>query len=189
MLEKTDAVPLSTTNWGRMYFRNDEMATPHNHVMTYNALGAIQVAFWNRQGSPQGVQMFLRRYYNANGSGASYPTHYWAPTSLLQNGTWYRYEWQMEYVTATSYRIWPRVYDMAGTLLFDATHYRQSDYPSSGPHSLATWYAAGNTFGFSDVSLARRVGLGNEGPPSSPSNGQYWYHARLAISLGGWIGP
>jgi hypothetical protein len=95
----------------------------------------------------------------------------------------------MEYVTPTEYRISPRVYDMAGRLLLDAATYFQSDYPQSGPDSLATFYAAGETFGFTDVALARNLGLGNEGPATSQATGGFWYHADLAVSLEGWIGP
>jgi hypothetical protein len=196
-LEKTELLPVSTSHWGRLYFRNDESGTQHNHVATYNpGIGApIQVAFWNRNGSAAGVSIFLRTYYRANGELATYPTNLWfigtqdSPNvARLAHGTWYRYEWHMEYVTPTTYRIWPRIYDLAGTLLFDATRFYQNDYPLSGTHSLASWYAAGNSFGFTDVTLARRLGLGNEGPGGSTNTGGYWYHADVAISLDGWIG-
>lgn len=196
-LEKVDAVPLSTSHWGRLYFRNDEIGTQHNHVVTYNpGVGApIQTALWNRWGAPDGVNIFIRTYYTSTGAGTAYPTNVWSigtqnvfGRDRLAHGTWYRYEWHMEYVTATTYRIWPRIYDMSGTLLYDATRFYQSDYPTSGTHSLATWYAAGNSFGFTDVSLGRRFGLGNEGPGGSTSTGGYWYHADVALSTAGWIG-
>lgn len=197
-LEKTALLPASTSHWGRLYFRNDEVGTQHNHVATYNpGIGApIQVAFWNRNGAAQGVSIFLRTYYRADGQLATYPTNLWSigtadssGVGRLANGTWYRYEWHMEYVTPTTYRIWPRIYDMGGRLLYDATRFFQNDYPLSGRFSLATWYAAGNTFGFTDVTLARRLGLGNEGPGGSTNTGGYWYHADVAISTTGWVGP
>lgn len=196
-LERIDAVPLSTSHWGRLYFRNDEIGTQHNHVVTYNpGVGApIQTAIWNRWGAPDGVNIFVRTYYTSAGVSMGYPTNVWSigtpgvfGRDRLAHGTWYRYEWHMEYVTATTYRIWPRIYDMGGTLLYDATRFYQSDYPSSGSHSLATWYAAGNTFGFTDVTLGRRFGLGNEGPGGSTNTGGFWYHADVALSTAGWIG-
>lgn len=190
MLEKTNAVPVSTTHWGRFYFRNDETASTHNHVATYFPVGDIQVALWNRQGSPAGLSVFLRTYYAEDGSGTMYPTYLWsAGTDALSNGVWYRYEWMMEYVTPTTYRIHPRIYDLDGRLLFDEANFFQADYPQSGSDSLATWYAADLAFGFSDVALARNVGIGNEGPAGSASTGGYWYHADYAVSLEGWIGP
>jgi hypothetical protein len=196
-LEKVDLLPASTSHYGRMYFRNDEIGTQHNHVATYNpGVGApIQLAFWNRNGSASGVAIFLRTYFSASGQGSAYPLNFWAigtpnrpGMDRLSNGAWYRYEWHMEYVTPRTYRIWPRIYDMAGTLLYDATRFFQNDYPQSGTHSLATWYAAGNTFGLTDPQLARRLGLGNEGPATSGRTGGFWYHADVAISTTGWIG-
>lgn len=194
-LEKEGAVPPSTTHWGRLYFRNDETTTTHNHVVTYNPIGAIQVALWNRSGAPDGFRPFIRTYYDEAGATTSYPTNLWNPSiqgvglASLSNGTWYRYEWMMEYVTPTTYRIHPRIYDMSGRLLHDEATYFQNDYPQSGTASLASWYTSGDAFGFSDVSLATRFGLGNEGPATSPSSGEYWYHADVALSLEGWIGP
>lgn len=196
-LEKVDLLPVSTSHWGRFYFRNDEVGTQHNHVVTYNpGVGApIQTALWNRSGSASGVNIFLRTYYLANGTPSAYPLNVWSigtpaqnGVDRLANGVWYRYEWHMEYVTPTTYRIWPRIYNMADSLMYDATRFFQSDYPQSGNFSLATWYAAGNAFGFTDVSLGRRLGLGNEGPGGSTNTGGYWYHADVAISTSGWIG-
>ncbi len=190
MLEQSAAVPASTTHWGRMYFRNDIAASgTHNHVGTYNAIGNIQVTWWSRQGTTaNGFYPFLRMYYQGNGSPTAYPYNRWAPRQPLANNTWYRYEWHMEFLSPTVYRLWPRVYDMAGNLILDADDFLQSDPPSSGGHSLASYYAAGNSFGYSDATLSRRLGLGNEGPPSSVNSGQYWYHARVGLSTTGWIG-
>lgn len=187
MLERAQALPASTSHWGRFYFRNDDTVAAHNHVVTYQPMGDIQVAIWNRHGFRDGVRVFLRTYYRGDGSRASYPTHYWGPEAKLANGTWYRYEWHMEYVTPTSYRLWPRVYTMGDSLVFDASHYLQNDAPPGSGRTLAAWYAAGNTFGFSNVELARTIGLGNEGP-GVPPTGQYWYHAAYALSLQGWVG-
>lgn len=194
MLEKVDAVPASTTHWGRFYFRNDETSTIHNHVATYFPVGDIQVALWNRFGAADGFRTFIRTYYDELGNGSTYPHDIWSPgltgvgAEQLDNATWYRYEWMMEYVTPTTYRIHPRIYDMGGSLLYDDASYFQNDYPQSGPNSLETWYAAGNAFGFTDVALARNVGLGNEGPAGSAATGGFWYHADYALSLEGWIG-
>jgi hypothetical protein len=71
----------------------------------------------------------------------------------------------------------------------DEASYYQNDYPQSGDMSLALWYASGAAFGFSDVSVANRFGLGNEGPATSQASGGYWYHADVALSLEGWVGP
>ncbi len=188
-ISATNFIPVSTSHYGRMYFRNDETGTQHNHVMTYNALGDIQTAFWNRGATPGNtMRIFMRTYYYGNGQGTAYPFNFWSPATFLPNGVWYRFEWHMEYVTPTSYRLWPRVYDMAGTLLHDANTYLENDAPAGSGRTLAAWYGRGNTFGFSNVQLARNLGLGNEGVGGSPSNGQFWYHASFAVSTSGWIG-
>lgn len=195
MLEKLDAVPQSTTHWGRFYFRNDEVGARHNHVATLFPVGTIQLALWSRYGTAAGVNVFLRTYWTPTGAAQPYPTNVWSmgtagrqQLDFLPNGVWYRYEWMMEYVTPTTYRIWPRIYDMSDNLLYDATRFYQSDYPQSGAHSLASYYAAGNTFGLTDASMARRFGIGNEGPGGSTLSGMYWYHADVALSTTGWIG-
>jgi uncharacterized repeat protein (TIGR01451 family) len=192
MLEKVNAVPVSTTHYGRFYFRNDETSTTHNHVATYFPVGDIQVAIWNRAGRSDGVELFMRTYKDASGQFAGWPYSYWKLAGSgnnirLQNGTWYRYEWMMEYVSANTYRLWPRIYNMAGTLLYDADDYYNSDYPSN-PRTLRQHYDMGNVFGVSSTSSARNLGLGSEGPAGSSSTGGYWYHADVALSTAGWIG-
>jgi len=101
---------------------------------------------------------------------------------------WYRFEWHMEYITATTYRVHPRIYNMAGTLLHDEDSYLQSDAALDSGLTLKAFYDAPNSFGFSDVNLATRVGIGNEGASGNPADGDYWYHAEYALSLTGWIG-
>lgn len=190
MLERLNAIPLSTSHYGRMYFRNDETTSRHNHVMTYFPVGRIQTAIWNRSGTATGVNIRFRTYYAANGADAVYPHAHW----ILGNGsreielahaTWYRYEWHMEFLTPTTYRLWPRIYTVDGTEpMYDHTDFYGGDFSVS----LAQFYASGGSFGFSDVSMARHYGIGNEGPASGLNSGQYWYHAAIALGTGGWIG-
>lgn len=189
MLEADDVLPQSTTHWGRFYFRNDETQTFHNHVVTYHPVGAIQLAIWNRNPSQAGFRTFMRTYFSPSGGAMPYPRYLWQIDQPLQNGTWYRYEWMMEYVTPTTYRIWPRIYNMSGTLVADANNYFFADAAPNAANSLAAHYNAGNSFGFTDVTLGRDFGLGQEGPAGSSSTNGFWYHANVALSLSGWIGP
>lgn len=192
-LEAVDAIPLSTSHYGRFYFRNDETTSRHNHAVTYFPVGTIQTALWNRNGYANGVNIRMRFYYQSDGNPTSVsgpaPNQWTLSTGsseiLLSNATWYRYEWHMEYVTPTTYRLWPRVYEMDGTVpLYTADNY----YANEGALQLSAFYAGGGTWGFSDVELARNFGLGNEGPASGAESGEYWYHAALALATGGWIG-
>lgn len=187
MLQKNDAVPISTTHWGRFYIRNDEVGTKNDHPVAYNNIhGSADI-----QGVP------FARFANRTPAGqwqpgvvgdAPYPNNKWYGP-LLENGRWYRYEWQMEYLSATETRVHPRIYDMDGTLLFDASAFVNDN----GDYTLAQWYAAGGTItlangGTPDAELARNFGMGNEGPGSSTATMGYWYYARAALSLEGWIG-
>ena len=61
---------------------------------------------------------------------------------ILTRDVWYRYEFIIHWMNATQYRVYPRLYDMAGNLLNDETTWRHSD----GAGSFAQYYAAGGLF-------------------------------------------
>jgi hypothetical protein len=197
-IERTQqTVPASTTHWGRMYFRNDETATSHWHPVTYNAVGDIQIVPWSRFASATGVRIGVGTGRDGTGAALGYPFSLWFPGSgpgrgpaQLQNERWYRYEWEIRYLTATSYRIYPRIYDMNGTLLYDYRTFFQNDNGSgSASKSLQTWYEVDNrSFGITNPTLARNFGIGNEGPAGSADTGGSWYFASVALSTTGWIG-
>lgn len=194
-VQRERAVPPSTTHWGRLYFRNDEVDNPNFHPVTYNCCGEIQIVPWSRIGSPAGVLIGPRTGRDGDGRPLGYPYNGWHPgvrggegDLRLENGRWYRYEWMLEYLGPRRYRIHPRVYDMDGRLLYDVETFFQVDYRGSG-HSLASWYAEGNSFGITDPVLATHFGLGNEGPALSSASLGNWYMADVALSTEGWIGP
>lgn len=132
---------------------------------------------------------------NASNVNLGYPDSAWyagttaVGIAILPNARWFRYEWHIEYIGATAYRIYPRIYDDAGTLVYDYERFFQNDYPFSGSHSLRTWCEAGNAFGTTDSNLARNFGFGNEGPGGSTASMGYWYIGAAALSTTGWIGP
>ena len=196
-IERTqNSVPASTTHWGRFYFRNDETATGHWHPVTYNCCGAIQIIPWARFGSPSGVKIGVGTSRDGNGVALGYPYSLWFPgvrpgagPVQLENGRWYRYEYEIRYLTARSYRIYPRIYDMNGTLLYDYRTFFQNDNNGTTSKSLQTWYEADNrAFGITDPNLAKNIGIGNEGPGGSSDSRGYWYLASLALSTSSWIG-
>jgi hypothetical protein len=187
MLQKNDAVPISTTHWGRFYFRNDENGTKNDHPVAYhNIHGADDI-----QGVPftRHANRLPEGQWQPGVVGAGpYPNNKWYGPAL-DNGTWYRYEWQMEYVTPTTVRVHPRIYNMAGTLIHEASSFIND----LGSMNLQQWYDAGNTIplangGTPNAELARNFGMGNEGPGSSTATMGYWYYARFALSTAGWIG-
>jgi len=188
-IESQNVVPVSTSHYGRTFFRSDQTNGINQHALTYNLLGAIQVTIWGQEGSAGGVRKFIRTYYDSAGDQSAWPNDAWYPTAvLLAHATWYRYEWWMEYVTATTYRIHPRIYNMAGVLLYDSATYFHNNTPPAGGATLAAWYAAGNTYGITDVQLARHLGLTMEGQPGAANNDLSWYHADMKLSLDDWIG-
>jgi hypothetical protein len=197
-IERTQStVPASTTHWGRMYFRNDETSNSHWHPVTYNAVGAIQIVPWARFATASGVKIGVGTSRDERGATLGYPYNLWFPANgpgrepvALQHGRWYRYEWEIRYVTAMSYRIYPRIYDMNGTLLYDYRSFYQNDNASgSASKSLQTWYEVDNrAFGITDPNLARNFGIGNEGPANSTDSGGSWYFASVALGTSGWLG-
>jgi hypothetical protein len=187
----------SQTHWGRFFFRNDETANGHWHPIRYNTTGTVQSVPWARFGGMSGVAVGPNTSRTGAGVSLPYPYNQWVPGASpgsgsvrLANATWYRYEWMKEYVSALAYRIYPRIYALAGGApLYDYTSFYQNDN-ADGPssHSLESWYAAGNTFGVTDADLARNFGIGNEGPGGSSDSNQSWYLGSVRISTGGWIG-
>lgn len=175
----------SQSHWGRFYFRNDETATLHSHPMSYPVGGTLQIIPWARSGQIDGMRLILPY-------GAAYPENRWEPRvssggarSLMALGTWYRYEYHVEYLTATTHRTHPRIYNLAGTLIHDSNSFYTQD---GGTTSLAAFHAGGGVGTLTDVEAARTFSIGTEGPGGSPDNSEYFYHAKLALSLTGWIG-
>jgi hypothetical protein len=194
-VQRLDAYPLGQSHWGRMYFRNDETQMGGSiHNWSYNFVGDIQLIFFNRQAVSGGWVLEVRL-------GADWPYGTWKlqtgpgtdvfnpPLVVLSHQTWYRYEWHVEFIdSATRYRFYPRLYTEAGTLLYDESNFYQESTPTQGTATLSSWYAAGNSFAFSDLELMRNIGIGNEGRVPSPNSGEFWYVGNFAISTSDWIG-
>jgi len=97
---------------------------------------------------------------------------------VLTAGTWYRYEYILEWLDDARFRVWPRLYDMSGALLNDAASWWHSD----GAGSYASWYAAGNAFRAHDPQHMRNLsfGMGQSG-----SAGGSYYAADFAAAVVG----
>ena len=186
-IQAREVVPAQTTHWGRMYFNSDlENWGGAYHNFSYNFLGDIQMVFFRPNGEAAGWFVGFSFDYAADGgtwsskshpewargnwllqtsqANPSDPAEYTGLTSpnriILDHGAWYRYEWMIEYVTATTFRFWPRVYDATGTLLYDADDFYNVFWLGE---SLSEYYAGGGAFGLSSASLMRNIGIGNEG--------------------------
>jgi uncharacterized protein YjdB len=208
-IQERDAVPAQTTHWGRLYFQSD-MASWGGamHNFSYNFVGDIQAVFFRPNGGPDGWRVGFGSDYAPGGvhwsntndwnlqtgwllkTGPGNPTDPADATGRsdpraihLPHGEWFRYEWMIEYVTPSSWRLWPRIYGPDGALLYDADDF----YPLwHGSESLREWYEAGGAHGYSRAELMRHLGLGTEG--RSGGSQAFWYVADFGISLEGWIG-
>ncbi len=182
-------VPESTTHWLRWYFRNDETANSHSHPVCYSAGsfdGAIIIVPWAREGNAAGMSLQLPY-------GGAYPYNRWKIGTSgvfepirLTNGVVYRYECQVQFLTANTIRLYPRVYNAAGTLLYDASNFFITDFPFDV--SLQEWYDGGNSATLPSTAPTQIFSIGNEGPGGSSDNDESWSFAKLALSLTGWIG-
>ena len=192
VLQKTAAVPQSTTHYGRFYVRNDETGTRNDHTMAYNNVHqgtGMQAVPFSRYAQDQAPGQWRMHVIIR----ADYPNNRWT-TPPMQNGVWYRYEWQMEFITLTTFRYHIRIYDAAGALLYTEADMRNAD----GRLTLTTWYDIGGLNRTIELgvlnaqtpgpSQARNFGMGNEGPSSGSNTGGYWYYAKVAFSTAGWLG-
>lgn len=198
VVEKSAAYPESTTHYVRIYVRNDvDDDMSQDHAYAYNNLhgqsigGDIQAAplcIWTNIASANFWRLGIILRF-------AYPQNRWY-TPELPNDTWFRYEYMFEFVDATHYRVWPRVYNMAGTLLYTSDDFRRE---GSGTQSLTEWYDIGGANRSSElagiingdipnVTDAAKIGLGNPGPSGNTITGQYFYFAKFEVNTGGWIG-
>lgn len=186
-------IPASTSHYGRVYYRSDAgRRSQHGSGYIVSAAGGSfnhwQILSLEHNGGSTAsdpLQWSIR-------TAGTYPTgRYYSPS--LSKGTWYRFEWYVEYVTATTVKVWPRIYDLTGTLLYDSDDFRDDD----GGSSLTTFWASNTlTIGApddtADATEARNFTVGLEDPSNAvgynPGTPAYIYFAALDFSTTGWLG-
>lgn len=186
--------PQSTTHWGRVYYRSDAgRRSQHGSGYITSAAGGafnhwqlLSHAHYGGSSATAPLQWGIRM-------AAPYPNSY-AFSPRLEKGTWYRFEWQIEYVTPTTVRIWPRIYDLAGELVADSDDFTNEE----GRSSLTALYAGGHTIGLgspedaANAVEARDFTIGSEGPSDAngynPTPPAYIYMSAFDVSTVGWIG-
>lgn len=144
------------------------------HPLTHFPVGAIEAVHtsiwsvgggnWNHgTGWPGGPDF---PWYAMNGSSRR----------LLSADTWYRFEYIIQWLDGTRFRVFPRLYDMAGNMLNDQTTWQHSN----GAGTLASWYAAGNSFAAKDPQHMRNLsfGMGQSG-----SSGGYYNIGDVRAAL------
>jgi hypothetical protein len=178
-IETMTSISEGQSFYARMYVRYDDNQW-NFHPVTLNCCGSIQGVLWASH-DPAGST--YRPVISITGDN---PWRVWGPPAELPKGQWYRFEWHVEFVAQSQARVWPRVYDMQGALVADATTYRNT---WTNERTLAEHYALGHVHEFSDADLARRFGLGYEGNALAEDTGLHWYYAAVEVRADGWPGP
>jgi hypothetical protein len=197
--DNNTGAPVPNPALGLMYARTDLSGTYDgaNHPVDINALGNIQGVLWAPRFQSPPNPILPPNTYNPemifDATSGSLSDAHWVPTTPISMRTWYRHEWFIEFVNVTgnraTFRVHPRIYDMAGNLIRDdATFHRQPGWGNPA-QTLAQYYAGGGLFVFDDVRLSHNFGLGYEGPGGANDTGEYWYYAAVAIAVGDWVGP
>lgn len=168
----------------RMYIRVEDESQPNFHPVDLNCCGAIQSALWAIFDPVSGVDYNPKLSFE---TPAGDRFRRWKPREKLRQGTWYRFEWHVDILDAGqgTVQIWPRIYDMSGALLYDASSFIGID--QSG-ETLAQFYGRGGVAQFSDLDLARRYAVGYEGTGGARDQGKSWYYAAVEIRSDTWPG-
>lgn len=159
-LEAELQVPETGSTWGHLWFLDRGQATASRRIVRVddNVLFAIHDArVWFE---PVGAPPF---------------------SSWNLAGNWQRYEWQLELLSPTTYRYWPRFRLGNGTVKGADT------FVSPDGGTLANWYDAGNVFTFSSDAGTRVISVGHQS--NGTSGGTVLHVADFALSNAGWIGP
>lgn len=190
-----EAVPQRATHYARVYYRSDAGRRSRHGSGYIASAGGGSFNHWQLQ--------VLEHNGGADASaplrwsirtGGAYPQGRFNSPDLTK-GTWYRFEWQVVYVTPTTVHIHPRIYDLAGKLLYDSDDFRGEDGAGG---TLAQFYSTHTiTLGAGDgdapnADEARDFTLGLEDPADAsgynPATPAYIYVTGLDFSSTGWLG-
>ncbi len=170
----------------RMYIHVKDLNQPTFHSVNVNSLGDVQVPLWAAQHVNAGVDYSPKLTLVYPTIGSQYFD--WIPRTKIRMGQWYRFEWHVQIldVNARTARIWPRIYDTAGTLVHDADSFVPID-PGNGTGTLQQYYDMGGSHRFTKLEMARKFGLGYEGV--GPPTDRKWYAAAVEVRSDDWVGP
>lgn len=180
-LETRSDIPQGRDYFVRMYIRVEDEDQIGFHSVAINCCGDIQASAWAIFNPTAGVSYDPVMFLETPGSTS------WIPTSKIQMRRWYRFEWHVDFVSnnSTRARIWPRIYDMAGNLVHDASSYRNTDTGQT----LKQFYDGGGVHTFTNTDLARRFAVGYEGNAMARDTGRRWFYAGVEIRSDTWPGP
>lgn len=189
-VQKKNTIPAGTDFYVRFYFRNDDTSSPGDHCAAGDVFEYPNLTLLRKSSGPNDWQHIISVY----GCGYVYPVGHWTLRARLARLAWYRMEYFVHWTSPTAIQVHPRVYDAAGTLLFQDADYQQSDFGSSGlwngsqTWTLASYYAAGRDFCVHPEFLTG-LGIGNNGQAGAADTGLPWYFAGVQIRTDRWPGP
>ena len=213
----------------RFYFKTDDVnATVQDHgVEPWNGHATDDLTYLNKTEGPSGWGFRLKIGVNAtDGHGGFWPTFDWnlvdcggVCTADNQNyqplayGTWYRLEYWVHFTPSSPnhIQIHPRVYNAAGTLLYQDANFVQEGYLWDGgavcggtnDWRLDRWHTRivsgcnpGGDFQIDPTPGDEQTGttlqgflMGNNGQAGAQNTGLFWYYAGLRIRDDTWPGP
>jgi len=187
-VQADNIVPASTDYYLRFYMKNDDTSGSGDHIVTVDTWEYANLTFLRKSSSANGWNFVASLY----GCGYTYPIGHWGPTASLARGTWYRFEYFVDFIDSTHIQLHPRVYDAQGNLLYSDADFKQTDpggatWNGRNDWSLASFYAAGNSFCV-NPSFVNDIGFGNNGQYGAADSGQYWYFAGVQVRTDGWPG-
>jgi N-acetylneuraminic acid mutarotase len=225
----------NTDYYVRFYFKtNDVNGTTQDHgVEPWNGHATDDLTYLNKNEGPSGWGFRLTIGVNAtDGHGGPWPIQHWnlvdcggVCSAMNQNyqplayNTWYRLEYWVQFMSPDHIRVHPRVYNAAGTLLYDKANFVQDGYlsdagavcprpPLTGGTNdwrLDRWYSrivtGCNPGGDFQVNPTPTPGtgqrgttlqgflMGNNGQNEAQNTGLFWYYAGLQIRTDTWPDP
>jgi hypothetical protein len=194
-IAKTNFIAQSTDYYLRYYFKTDDTSGSGDHIVAVGPGIAVppgdSLTFMRKYGGSNDWRMTLSAY--RCGVTTNWPVQHWGPGPRLANGQWYRLEYHVDFIDSTHVRVHPRIYNAAGTLVYDDDDFRQEGYGSSlwngrSDWTLASFYAAGYSLCVDPV-VMNDFGMGNNGQAGASSTGLYWYFAGVQVRSDTWPGP
>ena len=183
-IETTRAIPQGRSYYIRFYAMVDTENQTNFHPIAINVGDGVtptQMSPWSIESPTSNGWQVAHRY-----SRLSYNDYGWKATPVLQRREWYRFEYFVELLSNQRFRVWPRVYNMAGNLIVDARNYNHLD---GGSRTLQQFHDAGGSSPYGNADAVRRFGVGYEGSAGAVASGGRWYYAAVEIRSDTWPGP
>jgi hypothetical protein len=136
--------------WRYYYMQGSDQVYTHMHGLgDLNPVGSIDLVFHSltHLGGPDGAFLHGMRAPPALWGWEMQTTTAGGQRAKLQPDTWYQFSFVLEWVTDQTYRVWPEVRTLDGTLIADHHHYRSEEttgYPRN--IMLPDFYSRGGLF-------------------------------------------